>query len=130
MTFQLAIALFGLLSILLIGTEIMYTYATQGIGFGFSSNRPIVQKTPLGLRIERTYKNHVEAASYILPAFLLGAFAGVTSPGLETAALIVILGRALFSALFITGYPFIRVPAFVMGTFGSLYILITVAMNL
>lgn len=41
---------------------------------------------------------------------------------METAALLIVLGRAAFSILDYTGIPFVRVPAFVLGTFPTLYI--------
>lgn len=129
MTFTTALALYGLLSLILIGNEIFYTYATQGFGFGFSANRKVVEKSPLGLRIQRTYQNHVESASYGVPVLAAGALTGLQGSGPELAALLFIVGRAAFAVLYYTGIPFVRVPAFGMSTLSTLYIVYAVFTN-
>lgn len=126
MSFTTALALYGLLSLILVGNEIFYTYATQGFGFGFSANRNTVEKSPLGLRIQRTYQNHVESASYGVPVLAAGALAGLQGSGAELAALLFIIGRAAFAVLYYTGIPFIRVPAFGLSTLSTLYIVYAV----
>lgn len=122
MSFITALALFGLLTLVLVGLEIMFTYATQGFAFGFSANRSVVERSPLGLRMQRTYQNHVESAAYGVPVLAAGAFAGLQGTGVEIAALLFVAGRAAFAVLYLTGIPFIRVPAFVAGTLSTLYI--------
>ncbi|MBL4769384.1 MAG: MAPEG family protein [Rhodobacteraceae bacterium] len=128
MTFITALTLYGLLSLILIGNEIFYTYGTQGFGFGFSANRKTVEKSPLGLRIQRTYQNHVEAASYGVPVLAAAALTGLQGQGPELAALLFILGRTAFALLYYTGIPFIRVPAFLLSTLSTLYIAYSVLM--
>lgn len=130
MSFETAIAIYALITLVLLGNEIMFTYATQGFAFGFSSNRPAIGKSPLGLRIERTYRNQAESAAYILPALVLGALSGLQTPGLQTAALVIVLGRALFAVLYYTGLPLARVLGFVMGSFGSLYVIIAILLTI
>lgn len=130
MSFETAIAIYALITLILLGNEIMFTYATQGFAFGFSSNRPAIEKSPLGLRIERTYRNQAESAAYILPALVLGALSGLQTPGLQTAALVIVLGRALFAVLYYTGLPLARVLGFVMGSFGSLYVIIAILLTI
>ena len=117
-----SLVLFGLLTLILVGTEIMFTYATQGFGYGFSSNRGAVERSPFALRIQRTLQNHVEAAAYGVPVLGAAAIAGLQGTDVELAALIFILGRAGFVVLYYSGISFIRVPAFVMGTLSTLYI--------
>jgi len=117
-----ALALFGLLTLVLVGLEIMFTYATQGFAFGFSANRGVVERSPLGLRMQRTYQNHVESAAYGVPVLAAGAFAGLQGTGVEIAALLFVVGRTAFAVLYLTGIPIIRVPAFVAGTLSTLYI--------
>lgn len=129
MSFEIALAWFGLLTLVLIGNEIMYTYATRGFGFGFSANRPVIDKTSLGLRIQRTYQNQVESAAYIVPVLVAAALTGLQGSGVETAALLIVLGRAAFAVLYYTGIPFVRVPAFVLGTFPTLYIFVMLLMS-
>ena len=67
MTFVTALVLYGLLTLVLLGNEIFYTYATQGFGYGFSANRGPVERSPLALRIQRAYQNQVESAAYGVP---------------------------------------------------------------
>ena len=122
MSFITALILYGLLTLVLIGNEIFYTYATQGFGFGFSANRKVVEKSPLGLRIQRTYQNQVESAAYAVPVLAAGAFSGLQGAGPELAALLLVAGRAAFAVLYYTGIPFIRVPAFLVGSLSTLYI--------
>lgn len=122
MTIITALTLFALLTIILLGTEIMFTYATQGFGYGFSANRKSIERSPLALRIQRAYQNQVESAAYGVPVLAAAAIAGLEGTGVETAALVFIIGRAAFAVLYYTGITFIRVPAFVAGTMSTLYI--------
>ncbi|MBD3665716.1 MAPEG family protein [Sulfitobacter aestuariivivens] len=128
MPLETALVWFGVITFIVIGVEIMYTYATRGFGFGFSSNRPAsVEKSPLGLRIERVYRNQVEASAYVVPILGGAALMGLATPAAQTAALLVVLGRAAFCVLYYTGIPFIRVLAFLTVSLSLLFILYTLA---
>lgn len=120
---EVALAWFGLITFATIGFEIMFTYATQGFGFGFSANRATVEKSGFALRVERIYRNQVESAAYIVPALGGAALIGVDTPGVALAALLIVLGRAGFVLMYYTGVTFVRVPFFVLGSFGSLYVI-------
>lgn len=123
MSLEIALVCFGLITFATIGFEILYTYATLGFGFGFSSLRPVVEKTGFALRVERVYRNQVESTAYIVPALAAAALLGVQSPAAMTTALVIVLGRLGFVLTYYTGIPFLRVPFFVMGSFGSLYLM-------
>lgn len=127
MSLESALVWFGVITFIVIAVEIMYTYATQGFGFGFSSNRPTVEKSPLGLRIERVYRNQVEASAYVVPILGGAALMGVQSSGVQTAALLVVLGRAAFCILYYTGIPFIRILGFLTVSLSLLFILYSIA---
>jgi len=129
MPVETALVWFGVITFIVIAVEIMFTYATQGFGFGFSSNRPVVEKTALGLRIERVYRNQVEASAYVVPILGGAALMGLATPGVQLAALLVVLGRAAFCLLYYTGIPLIRVFAFVTVSMSLLYILYTLAIG-
>jgi len=130
MTFTTALIAFGIITLLAVGLEIMFTYATQGFGYGFSSNRPMVEKSPLGLRIQRAYQNQVESAAYIVPLLVAGHMTGLAGATAELVTLIIIAGRAAFMLLYYTGIPFLRVFGFVGGSMGSMvlaYLLLTMS---
>ena len=122
MTITTALIAFCGMTIFALALEIMYTYATQGFGFGFSSNRPMIERSPLALRIQRAYQNQVESAAYILPAFVAAALAGLSGPLVEFAALAIIAGRFAFLILYYSGVPFLRLLGFIAGTMGSLFL--------
>jgi len=122
MTPTTALIAFALITMAAITVEILYTYATQGVGFGFSSNRPHVDKTPLGLRIERAYRNQIEAAAYIVPILAAAALIGLNTPAAQTSAFIIIAGRAAFVLLYYTGIPFVRILGFSAASLGSVYL--------
>lgn len=130
MTFIQALVAFGLITLLLVGFEIFYTYATQGFLFGFSSNRPTGTLSPFGLRIKRTLQNHIESAAYCVPILVASALTNLTGSGVEIAALLIVIGRAAFALLYYSGISFIRVPAFVLSTFSSLYLGILLLVNI
>ena len=67
MTMIEALVALGALTFVTLGNEIFFTYATQGLGYGFSSNRPAVSFSPLAKRISRVYANQGEASSYMVP---------------------------------------------------------------
>lgn len=129
MTFETALVSVGLITVILLATEIMFTYATLGFGFGFSANRGKVEKSKLAIRIQRTYQNQVESTAYSVPILAAAAFIGLESSSAETAALVLVIARVAFAALYYTGIPFIRVPAFVAGTFSTIFIAYTVLVS-
>lgn len=118
-----ALILFALITMTAIVIEVFYTYGTQGIGFGFSSNRPLVEKTPFGLRIERAYRNQIEASAYIVPVLAAAAFVGLESEAVRITCAVIVLGRAAFIPLYYTGIPFIRILGFSAASFGTLYLI-------
>jgi uncharacterized MAPEG superfamily protein len=123
MPFATALAYFGLVTMFTLIVEMTFTYATKGFGYGFSSNRdPSIESSPLATRIQHTYQNQVESAAYVVPVLAAAALAGLQDSAAETAALVIVVGRALFPFLYYTGIPFIRVLAFGMGTFSTLFI--------
>lgn len=129
MTFTFALVSFGLITMAAITFEILYTYATQGFGFGFSSNRPDVEKSNLGLRIERAYKNQIESAAYIIPILVVAALTDLAGPYVGLATMLIVIGRASFIVLYYSGIPFIRILGFVMASFSTLYLGILLIMS-
>lgn len=123
MTPETAIALLGLITLVTIATEIMFTYATLGFGYGFSSNRPATEKSAAGVRVERVYRNQVESIAYTVPALAAVALLGLEGAGASLAALLIVLGRAGFVLMYYTGLPFARVPFFGLATVSSLYLI-------
>lgn len=124
MTFEFALIGFALVTMTALTIEILYAYGSQGIGYGFSSNRPVVEKSALGLRIQRAYQNQIESAAYIVPVLVGSSLLGVTGEGPALAAAVIVLGRAAFVVLYYTGIPFIRILGFSCGSLGSLYLAI------
>lgn len=120
MTMVEALVALGALTFLTLGNEIFFTYATQGLGYGFSSNRPEVQFSPLARRISRVYTNQVEASSYMVPILAAAAFVGLATPLAETAALVLVLGRVWFVVFYYVGFPFVRIIGFLGGSMGAL----------
>ncbi len=122
MTFETALVGFALVTMTALTIEIAYAYLSQGFGYGFSSNRPMIERGALGLRIQRAYQNQVESAAYIVPVLVGASLLGVTGEGPALAAAIVVFGRAAFVLLYYTGIPFIRILGFTCGSLGSLYL--------
>lgn len=123
MSYEVALLSFGLLSFALVGTEIMFTYATQGFRFGFSANRPNVEFSPFAIRLKKSYQNQVECASYAVPILLAAMFLQVDSAVAETAAAVFVVSRALYTILYWTGMHFVRVPAFLAAQMALLTII-------
>lgn len=122
MTFTTALLAFGLLTIILVGIEIMFTYATLGFAHGFSANRANLEKSALGKRISNAYRNQVESAAYGVPILAAAAITGLQGNGVETAAMLFVLGRLAFTILYFTGITFVRIPAFMVSTLSIFYI--------
>jgi len=122
MEFTTALLWYGLTSAVIVGFDIMFTYATKGFGYGFSSKREGGARTGFGLRLQRSLQNQAESAAYIIPALGAGALLGLEGQGVGIAALFIVIGRALFAPAYWTGIPFLRVPFFAMASFGAFYI--------
>ena len=124
MTMVEALVALGVLTFVTLGNEIFFTYATQGLGYGFSSNRPAVTFSPLAKRISRVYANQVEASSYMVPILAAAAFVGLATPLAETAALVLVLGRVWFVVFYYVGFPFVRIIGFLGGSMGTLILIV------
>ena len=122
MAFTTALFAFGVITLMMLGLEISTTYATQGFGFGFSSNRAKIERPALAQRIARAYQNQIESAAYGVPILAAAAISNLQFGGAEMAAMLFVIGRAAFAILYYSGISFIRVPAFVMGTLSIFYI--------
>jgi len=130
MDFTTAILSLGVISILLLIVEVNFTYATQGTSFGWSNNRPDVAYSPLAQRIKNAYGNQVESISYTVPILAAAALTGLEHSGAETAALLMVIGRAIYGPLYISGIPYARLVGFGMATLSSLYIAGILLLNL
>jgi uncharacterized MAPEG superfamily protein len=120
----------GLITFVLMFIEINFTYATQGFSYGWSSNRKSpAEFSPLAKRIQNAYNNQVESAAYSVPVFAAAAFTGLESSGAETAALIYVIGRAIYGPLYYLGYANLRLIGFGMGSLSMIYILYTLGMS-
>lgn len=126
MSYETALIYFGVLTLVLLMIEIMFTYATQGFAYGFSSNRnPQTTFSELAMRIKNAYKNQVESAAYVVPVLVVAAISGLENDNAEMAALLIVLGRVIFAALYYLGTPFARLIGFGMTTFSTFFIAYT-----
>jgi uncharacterized MAPEG superfamily protein len=124
MEFTTALYSVGLITFILLFIEINFTYATQGLSFGWSSNRDQDAKiSPLGQRIKSAYANQVESAAYSVPVLAAAAFSGLEHSGAQTAALIYVVGRAIYGPLYYWGVANLRLVGFGLGSLSMIYIL-------
>ena len=128
MEFTTALYSIGLITFVLMFIEINFTYATQGFAFGWSSNRSAsVEYSPLALRVKNAYNNQVESAAYSVPIFATAALVGLESSSAETAALIHVVGRAIYGPLYYVGTGGLRLIGFGMGSLSIIFILYKLA---
>ncbi len=124
MEYTTALYAIGLITIALLFVEVNFTYATQGIAFGWSSNRnPDAEFSPLALRIRNAYNNQVQSAAYSVPVFAAAALTGLEHSGAETAALVFVIGRAIYGPLYYLGVANLRLVGFGMASLSMIYIL-------
>jgi len=130
MDYTTALYCIGLITFALMFIEINFTYATQGFAFGWSSNRGTkAEYSPLALRIKNAYNNQVESTAYSVPVLATAALVGLDSSGAETAALIFVIGRAIYGPLYYMGTAGLRLIGFGMGTLSLLFIMYKLAMS-
>ncbi|MEX0338319.1 MAG: MAPEG family protein [Arenibacterium sp.] len=129
MTFENALIGFALITMTALTIEIFYTYLAHGFGYGFSSNRPAVERTALGLRIQRAYQNQIESTAYIVPVLAAAALLNPSSEGAAIAAALIVIGRAAFVVLYYTGVPFIRIIGFSCASLSTLYLAVTLLLS-
>jgi uncharacterized MAPEG superfamily protein len=120
---------FAAMSFALVSFSVLYTYASQGFGYGFSANRPQVEKSAFYRRVDRTYMNHVENAALVVPLLAAIALLGLDSPEIRTGVLVLILARIGFALGYLSGIPYARLPFFMAGSLTSLYLLYVAMTN-
>ena len=72
--------------------------------------------------IKSAYQNQVESAAYAVPVLAVAALVDLQSAGAQLAAMLLVVGRAAFAVLYYSGIPFVRVPAFALGSLSILFI--------
>ena len=123
MDFTTALAAFAAISLVYLFIQVNFTYAYFGFGYGWSSNRKTDKVlNPIGKRIANTWANQAESAAYIVPALGVAAITGLEHNGAQTAALLIVIGRAAFGPLYYTGVPFLRIPAWALAFFSTVYL--------
>jgi uncharacterized MAPEG superfamily protein len=128
MEYTTALFSIGLITFVLLMIEVNFTYATQGFSYGWSDNRtPDAKFSPLAQRIKNSYGNQVESAAYSIPIFAAAALTGLEHSGAETAALIYVIGRAVYGPLYMSGIPGVRLIGFGMGSLSMIYIMYALA---
>ena len=132
MEFTTALYFIGLITFVSLMVEVNFMYATQGFTYGWSANRNKEAATfsALSKRISNAYNNQVESAAYSVPVLATAAFTGLESSGAQTAAMIYVLGRALYVVLYYTGIPYARLVGFGMGSLSMMYILYVLGVSL
>ncbi len=124
MEYTTALFFIGLITFVLLFVEVNFTYATQGFAYGWSNNRdPSATFSPLAQHIKNAYNNQVESAAYSVPVFAAAALTGLENSGAEIAALIYVIGRAIYGPLYYTGLPGARLVGFGMGSLSMIYII-------
>ncbi|MGR3342894.1 MAG: MAPEG family protein [Paracoccaceae bacterium] len=124
MEYTTALYAIGLITFALLFVEINFTYGTQGFSYGWSSNRSAdATFSPLALRIRNAYNNQVQSAAYSVPVFATAAFVGLEHSGAETAALIFVIGRAIYGPLYYLSVANLRLVGFGMASLSMIYIL-------
>jgi uncharacterized MAPEG superfamily protein len=114
---------FAAMSFVLVSFAVLYTYASLGFGYGFSANRPQVEKSAFYRRVDRSYMNHVENAALVVPLLGVIALLGLDSPEIRTGVLVLICARIGFVIGYMSGIPYARLPFFMAGSLTSLYLL-------
>ena len=112
----------GFLTLMVVGIEIMFTYATQGFAYGFSSNRPAVDVSPFAQRMKRVLQNQVECAAYAVPILAAVALVGLNDTAVQTAVAVCVVGRLAYVVFYYTGLPFARVPFFLAANLALLFL--------
>ena len=124
MEFTTALYAVGLITFVMLLVEVNFTYGTQGFSYGWSSNRPAnAEFTPLAQRISSAYRNQVESTAYSVPILGAAALTGLESSGAQTAALIYVIGRAIYGPLYYIGRYNLRLVGFGLGSLSMIYIL-------
>jgi uncharacterized MAPEG superfamily protein len=111
------------MSFALVSFAVLYTYASLGFRYGFSANRPEVEKSAFYRRVDRSYMNHVENAALVVPLLAGIALLGLDSPEIRTGVLVLIVARIGFVLGYMSGIPYARLPFFMVGSLASLYLM-------
>lgn len=122
MNFELALFSYGIMTMATVGVEIMFTYATQGFGYGFAARRPETTFSPFAQQLKKAYNNQVETAAYAVPILIAAALIQLQSETAQIAAAVFIVARAFYIVLYLTGVSFLRVPPFLIAQTALLYI--------
>lgn len=119
-----ALTALGMLTLILIGVEVITVYATKGFAYGFSANRAPAEYAGLRKRVENIYRNQIESVTYMAPVLAATALLGLdTQPDAGIVPMLIAImvwARVGFAAAYFTGLPFVRVPFFGAGTMTTL----------
>lgn len=101
--------------VLLLFAHGTYIALSAGLAWGTGRRDTPVTRTDLGRRFERTVTNNVESLVAFVPIMAAGLFVEAHSPVTGTAALIYLLARITFSAVYLANVPYVRTALWFCG---------------
>ena len=116
------LALYGLLIIVLLLTQVLLVIAQEGLPFVASARDQPRIITGLAGRAIRTVDNSIAGMALFGPAVLLVHVTGTSSAGTLLAAQIFLAARLLFVPIYYAGIPYVRGPVWMAGLFATGYL--------
>lgn len=92
----------------------------QGFGWGLGSRDEPRDRTVFQRRLDRIVANHIEGLTVFAALVVVAHLAGISTGLTETAAVLFLIGRIGFAALYAAGVPYLRSIAWGVSATGTL----------
>jgi len=116
------LALFGVLIVLTIAIQAVFSMAQNGIMYLVGPRDEARALTGPGSRLERAARNNVETVAYFAPAVLLLDAQGTSTAATLFAAQVFLVARLLYVPAYASGLPVLRTMIWAVGLCAALYL--------
>jgi uncharacterized MAPEG superfamily protein len=116
------LALFGVLIILTIAIQAVFSMAQNGIMYLVGPRDEARALSGIGSRLERAARNNIETVAYFAPAVLLLDAQGTGTATTLFAAQVFLVARLLYVPAYASGIPVLRTMIWAVGLCATLYL--------
>jgi len=116
------LALFGVLIILTIAVQAVFSLSQFGLGYLVGPRDEKRALSGVGARIERAAGNNIVTLAYFAPAVLLLHAQTASTPATLVAAQVFLVARILYILAYASGIPMLRTAIWAVGLCATLYL--------
>ncbi len=125
MNLPMALLLMGGLHVILLLFHGSYIAVAHGLRWGLGRRSEAIRKHDFDRRIERSIANNIESLAAFLPICAVALYLNADGPIYDAAALVYVVARLGFVAVYLANIPYIRTAFWFLGQGAIMVLFVT-----